>query len=89
MMKNSDLSLKLKSFVRSFTPYQIGYLVTVLLLTAAFAILFPELMLEDVSNQFVCLFSVAVLANPVCELMISKQSSDFLVDFPLLRSRSW
>ena len=53
MMKNSDLSLKLKSFVRSFTPYQIGYLVTVLLLTAAFAILFPELMLEDVSNPFV------------------------------------
>lgn len=82
MMKNSDLSLKLKSFVRSFTPYQIGYLVTVLLLTAAFAMLFPELMLEDVSNQFVLACSViAVLANPVCELMISKQSKlNFLVD---------
>lgn len=68
--------------MRSFTPYQIGYLVTVLLLTAAFAILFPELMLEDVSNQFVLACSViAVLANPVCELMISKQSKlNFLVD---------
>lgn len=79
---NRDLSLKTKSFLRSFTPYQIGYLVTVLLLTTAFAILFPELMLEDVSNQFVLACSViAVLANPVCELMISKQSKlNFVVD---------
>ena len=74
--------MNLKSFFRSFTPYQIGYLIVVVLLTLAFAIFFPELMLEDTSNAFVVGCSVvAVLANPICELLISKQSKlNFLVD---------
>ena len=76
------MSMNLKSFFRSFTPYQIGYLIVVVLLTLAFAIFFPELMLEDTSNAFVVGCSVvAVLANPICELLISKQSKlNFLVD---------
>ncbi len=74
--------VKTKRFLRSFTPYQIGYLTVVLLITAVFAIFFPELMLEETSSKFVTLCSVvAVLANPVCELLISKQSKlNFLVD---------
>ena len=73
---------KTKRFLRTFTPYQIGYLVVVLLLTAGFALFFPDLMLEETSSNFVTACSViAVLANPVCELFISKQSKlNFLVD---------
>ena len=47
---------------------------------ALFAILLPEEMLE-VDNTFVIVCSViAVLANPVCELLIAKQSKwNFIV----------
>lgn len=66
---------KPKSFFRSFTTYQKGYLITVLLLTAAFTVFFPDLMLEETDSAFVLTCSViSVLANPVCELLISKQS---------------
>ncbi len=72
----------MKQFLRSFTPYQICYLTVVVLLTAAFTIFMPDMMLEGTSNTFVVVCSViAVLANPVCELLISKQSKlNFLVD---------
>lgn len=71
-----------KSFFKSFTPYQIGYLVTVLTLTVLFVIFLPDMMLDDMSNPFVVVCSViAVLANPLCELLISKQSKlNFVVD---------
>ena len=36
---------KCKSFLKSFTPYQIGYLATVLVLAMVFTIFFPEMML--------------------------------------------
>ena len=74
--------VKTKRFLRSFTPYQIGYLTVVLLITAVFAIFFPAWIQEETSSKFVTLCSVvAVLANPVCELLISKQSKlNFLVD---------
>lgn len=73
---------KIKALIKSFTPYQITYLVVVFTLTACFAIFFPDKMLDDTSNTFVVVCSViAVLANPVCELLISKQSKmNFLVD---------
>ena len=71
---------KVKKFFKSFTPYQITYLATVFVLVALFAILLPEEMLE-VDNTFVIVCSViAVLANPVCELLIAKQSKwNFIV----------
>ena len=71
-----------RAFLRSFTPYQIIYLSAVLLLTLAFVIFMPDLMLDDTSNTFVVVCSViATLANPVCELLISKQSKlNFVVD---------
>lgn len=76
----------LKSFIKSFTPYQIIYLSSVLLLTLCFVIFMPDMMLDDMSNTFVVICSViAVLANPVCELLISKQSKlNFLVDIFLI-----
>ena len=77
-----NTSSQFKTFLKSFTPYQIGYLVVVLLLTIGFTVFLPHMMLEDMSNSFVVVCSViAVVANPVCELLISKQSKlNFMVD---------
>ena len=66
---------KIAAYRRGFTTYQKCYLIIVLLLTAAFTVFFPELMLEESDSVFVLTCSViSVLANPVCELLISKQS---------------
>ena len=80
-MENNLKTLTL-NFLRSFTPYQITYLVVVFALTIGFTIVMPDMMLEDMSNTFVVVCSViAVLANPICELLISKQSRlNFSVD---------
>lgn len=72
---------KFKKFLKSFTPYQITYLASVVLLVVLFSIFLPDEMLEDMSNPLVVVCSIlAVLANPVCELLISKQSKwNFIV----------
>ena len=73
---------ELKAFVKSFTPYQKWYLGIVLAITVIFVIFFPDYMLEDTSNTLLVVASiVCVLSNPICELMISKQSKlNFVVD---------
>ena len=78
---NTALRGRARAFFRSFTPYQIIYLSAVLALTLVFVIFLPDLMLDDTSNTFVVACSViATLANPVCELLISKQSKwNFIV----------
>lgn len=75
-----------KAFFKSFTPYQIGYLTVVFVITALFVIFLPDLMLDDTSNLFVVVCSViTTLANPVCELLISKQSKlNFVVDLAFI-----
>lgn len=72
----------MKRLLKSFTPYQITYLSAVFLMTALFIILLPDYMLDDMSSPLVVVCSVvATLANPVCELLISKQSKwNFAVD---------
>lgn len=72
-----------KGFFKSFTPYQIAYLATVAVLTFGFVIFFPEMMLDSTEGILVTVCSViTVLANPLCELLISKQSKlNFVVDF--------
>ena len=72
---------KIKQFFKSFTLYQILYLVIVTALVIVFIVFLPDEMLEDTSNTFVVACSViAVLANPICELLISKQSKwNFIV----------
>lgn len=76
----------MKKLLRSFTPYQITYLSAVFLMTAAFIIFLPDYMLEDTDNTLVVVCSViATLANPICELLISKQSKmNFAVDIFLI-----
>ena len=80
VVKEENFKTKLSKFFKSFTPYQITYLASVFVLVALFAILLPEEMLET-DNTFVIVCSViAVLANPVCELLIAKQSKwNFIV----------
>lgn len=79
-----------KSFLKSFTPYQIIYLAAVFALTAFFVIFFPDLMLStgEEANPGIFLIICAVtstLSNPLCELLISKQSKwNFWVDFFLI-----
>ncbi len=66
---------KLKEFFKSFTPYQIIYLSMVIVMVILFSIFLPDEMLEDMSNPLVVTCSIiAVIANPICELLISKQS---------------
>lgn len=66
---------KVKEFFKSFTPYQIIYLSMVIVMVILFSIFLPDEMLEDMSNPLVVTCSIiAVIANPICELLISKQS---------------
>lgn len=79
----NERKARVKSFLKSFTPYQITYLAVVVLLTFGFVIFFPEMMLDSTEGILVTVCSViTVLANPLCELLISKQSKlNFVVDF--------
>ena len=78
---------KLKKFFKSFTLYQIIYLASVVLLVVLFMIFLPDDMLESTEGMskgmatFVTICAVvAVVANPVCELLISKQNKyNFIV----------
>lgn len=81
MDNKTNTKEKIMKFFKSFTLYQIIYLISVFALTITFIVLLPEEMLEDTSNTFVVVCSIiAVLANPVCELLISKQSKwNFIV----------
>lgn len=76
----------MKKLLKSFTPYQIIYLAAVFLMTALFIVFFPDYMLDDTSNTLAVVCSIiATLANPVCELLISKQSKwNFAVDILLI-----
>lgn len=74
---------RFKSFLKSFTPYQIIYLSAVVLLTAALLIFFPDVFLGDYGERIVLIVAAvtSTIANPLCELLISKQSKwNFVVD---------
>lgn len=79
---------KFKSFLKSFTLYQKLFLAAVVTLTAGFVIFFPENMLEPdylkVPALVICSV-ISVISNPLCELLISKQSKwNFVIDFFLI-----
>ncbi len=80
------MNTKLKSFLKSFTPYQIIYLAAVVLLTAVFAIFFPDVMLGDYESiALIAAAIISTISNPLCELLISKQSKwNFVVNFFLI-----
>lgn len=78
---------KLKIFFKSFTPYQITYLVCVVVMVVLFMVFLPDEMLESTDGlssglaTFVTICAViAVVFNPICELLISKQNKyNFIV----------
>ena len=79
-------SNKFISFLKSFTPYQIIYLTAVVLLTTVLVVFFPEDVLGEYQSLalIVCAI-VSTISNPLCELLISKQSKwNFVVDFFLI-----
>ncbi len=77
-----------KSFLKSFTLYQKIFLAAVVLLTAGFVIFFPNQMLDEeyMKSIFLIVCSIiSVISNPLCELLISKQSKwNFVIDFFLI-----
>lgn len=79
-------SNKFISFLKSFTPYQIIYLTAVVLLTTVLVVFFPEDVLgEYQSLALIVCAVVSTISNPLCELLISKQSKwNFVVDFFLI-----
>ena len=85
---NEIKTSRFKSFLKSFTLYQKIFLAAVVILTAVFVIFFPEHMLEEDYMQATFLVVCAVistLSNPLCELLISKQSKwNFAIDFFLI-----
>lgn len=77
---------KFLNFLKSFTPYQIIYLAAVVLLTTVLVVFFPEDVLGEYQSValIVCAI-VSTISNPLCELLISKQSKwNFVVDFFLI-----
>lgn len=79
--------IKFKQLLKSFTPYQTIYLVTVVTLVAVSLIFFPDITLGEYQEHRVLILAavVSTIANPLCELLISKQSKvNFLVDIFLI-----
>ena len=70
-----------KSFIKSFNAFELIWLFSVVVLLTVFIIFFPDYMFDDSSNTLIVVCSViSIVANPICELMISKQSRyNFLV----------
>lgn len=79
---------RFKSFLKSFTLYQKIFLAAVVLLTAGFVIFFPDQMLDEEYMKSIVLIVcsvISVISNPLCELLISKQSKwNFAIDFFLI-----
>lgn len=64
-----------KSFFQSVNPFEVIWLsLTIIVMVLAIGF-FPDLMLEDKSNTFLVVCScIAIVASPLCEILISKQS---------------
>ncbi len=73
-------------FLKSFTPYQVIYLSAVVLLTAVLVIFFPEETLGGYESLILITSAIiSTISNPLCELLIAKQSKwNFVVDFLLI-----
>lgn len=79
--------IKFKQLIKSFTPYQTFYLAAVVTLVAVSLIFFPDITLGEYQEHRVLILAavVSTIANPLCELLISKQSKvNFLVDIFLI-----
>ena len=75
-----------KSFLKSFNKFELIWFCSVILILTFAMIFFPDLILEDDSNTLIIVCSIiSIVANPICELMISKQSKyNFLVSIAFI-----
>jgi len=63
------------NYIKSFNAFELIWLFSVVVLLAVFIVFFPDDMFDDSSNTLIVVCSViSIVANPICELMISKQS---------------
>ncbi|MBP3629944.1 MAG: nicotinamide mononucleotide transporter [Clostridia bacterium] len=63
------------TFIKSFNKFELIWLASVIVLLAVAMIFLPDLMFDDSTNTLIVVCSVvSIVANPICELMISKQS---------------
>ncbi len=63
------------TFIKSFNKFELIWLASVVVLLSAAMIFLPDLMFDDSTNTLIVVCSVvSIVANPICELMISKQS---------------
>ena len=86
-VQNTQKKESFKSFIKSFTPYQTIYLAAVVLLTVVLLVFFPEVSLGDYGEKIALIVCavISTISNPLCELLISKQSKwNFVVDFFLI-----
>ena len=76
----------LVSFLKSFNKFELIWFFSVIVLVTLSVIFIPDIMLEDDSSTLVIVCSIiSIIANPLCELMISKQSKyNFLVSIAFI-----
>ena len=63
------------SFLKSFNKFELIWFFSVIVLLTLGMVFMPDLLFDDSSNTLIVVCSVlSIVANPLCELMISKQS---------------
>lgn len=63
------------NFLKSFNKFELIWFFSVIIILTLAMIFIPDLVFEDRSNTLIVVCSiVSIIANPLCELMISKQS---------------
>lgn len=77
---------KFLNFLKSFNKFELIWFCSVIVLLTFAMIFFPDLLFEDSSSKLVVVCSIiSIVANPLCELMISKQSRyNFLVSIAFI-----
>ena len=74
------------SFLKSFNKFELIWFFSVIVLLTIGMVFMPDLLFDDSSNTLIVVCSVlSIVANPLCELMISKQSKyNFLVSIAFI-----
>ncbi|MBR4998995.1 MAG: nicotinamide mononucleotide transporter, partial [Clostridia bacterium] len=82
MKKNN----KFITFLKSFNKFELIWFFSVIVLLTISMIFIPDLVFEDSSSTLTVVCSIiSIIANPLCELMISKQNKyNFLVSIAFI-----
>lgn len=82
-MQKIETKNKFISFLKSFTPYQITYLASAIILIIVMIGIFPNYFIEEDylgSTVLITFCVIDAISNPICELLIAKQSKwNFIV----------